>query len=68
MAEPMNPLERYCHHLSAFEAMYTDYEEMKKLIVRSPLMLEDTNISLRNLTRQLVSLILAHLLVCRFLF
>jgi len=68
MAEPMNPLERYCHHLSAFEAMYTDYEEMKKLITRSPLMLEDANISLRNLTRQLVSLTLAPLLVCRFLF
>jgi len=57
----MNPLERYCHHLSAFEAMYTDYEEMKKLIARSPLMLEDANISLRNLTGQLVSLTLARL-------
>ena len=56
MTESTNPLERHSEQLAALEVLYTDYQEMKKKIAHSPLSLEDVDISLHNLTGQLVCL------------
>ena len=56
MSEPTNSLERDSYQLAALEVLYANYQEMKKKIAHSPLSLEDADLSLRNLTGQLVGL------------
>ena len=68
MAAPRNATE--CAHCQshAFEALCSDYASMRELIKRSPLVLEDANISLRNMTGQVVCPFLIFPLVCQISF
>ena len=54
MAKPRSVIE--CAHcqIDAFETMCSDYINMRELIGRSPLVLVDAFISLRNMTGQVV--------------
>ena len=61
--------EREDANRERLEVISDDYKEMVALIARSPLLLEDANVSLRGLTAQLVILFLFVkflILICLF--